>query len=451
MDTEKLFIAQNSTTLKLLFHITAEILQAFVIAWHKFLYTFFIEVCRLCLQPVVSSAAALRSQFRICAVDALYQGEETCAIWRSLSATYALLCMFTMSVLIENPAACEIRSVIRFLNARKVKPIEIYRQICEVYGQNAMSDSMVRRWVRQFNEGRSEVHDEERSGRPSLVTEELVHAIDDKIRENRRFTISALAMEFPQISRSLIHEIVTEKLKFRKLCRRWVPKILTEQHKTKRMGSALQFLTRYDEGGEEFLTQIVTGDETWVSYDTPESKRQSMEWRHTSSPAKVKPKQILTPRKMMCTVFWDWKGILLIDFLPRGQTIKADAYCETLRKLRRAIQNKRRGLLSKGVVFLHDNARPHTANVTKNLLQGFGWDVFDHPPYSPDLAPSDFHLFLHLKSFLGGQHFNNDEELKENVSNWLKTQAANLYEEGIQKLVSRYDKCLQNFGSYVEK
>ncbi|XP_018564185.1 histone-lysine N-methyltransferase SETMAR-like [Anoplophora glabripennis] len=310
---------------------------------------------------------------------------------------------------------------------------------------------MVRRWVRQFSEGRSEVHDEERSGRPSLVTEELVHAIDDKIRENRRFTISALAMEFPQISRSLIHEIVTEKLKFRQLCRRWVPKILTEQHKTKRMGSALQSLTRYDEGGEEFLTQIVTGDETWVSYDTPESKRQSMEWRHTSSPAKVKPKQILTPRKMMCTVFWDWKGILLIDFLPRGQTIKADAYCETLRKLRRAIQNKRRGLLSKGVVFLHDNARPHTANVTKNLLQGLGWEVFDHPPYSPDLAPSDFHLFLHPKSFLGGQHFNNDEELKENVSNCLKTQAANFYEEGIQKLVLRYDKCLQNFGSYVEK
>ena len=125
-----------------------------------------------------------------------------------------------MPVLFETPAACEIRSVIRFLNARKVKPMEIYRQICEVYGQNAMSDSMVRRWVRQFNEGRWEVHDEERSGRPSLVTEELVHAIDDKIHENRRFTISGLAMEFPQISRSLIHEIVSEKMKFRKLCSR---------------------------------------------------------------------------------------------------------------------------------------------------------------------------------------------------------------------------------------
>ncbi|GFW05354.1 histone-lysine N-methyltransferase SETMAR [Trichonephila clavipes] len=70
---------------------------------------------------------------------------------------------------------------------------------------------------------------------------------------------------------------------------------------------------------------------------------------------------------------------------------------------------------------------------------------------SPDLTPSVFHLFLHLKSFLAGKHFNNDKELKENVSNWLKTQAATFYEEGIEKLVPRYSTCLQNFGSYVER
>ena len=342
-----------------------------------------------------------------------------------------------MSALIENAAACEIRSVILFLNAKEVKPSEIYRQICEVYGQNAMSDSMVRRWVRQFNKGRDQVHDEERCGRPSLVTDELVHAIEEKIKQNRKFTISALAMEFPQISQSLIHEIVSEKLKFRKLCSRWVPKILTEQHKKQRMSSALHFLTRYNDGGDDFLSRIVTGDETWVAYDTPETKRQSMEWKHTLSPATVKSKQFLTPRKLMCTVFWDRKGILLINFLPRGKTSNADVYCETIKKLRRAIQNKRRGLLSKGVALFHDNARPHTANVTKNVLKELDWDVFDHPSYSPDLAPSDFRLFLHLKSFLGGQHFNDDDDLKEHVTTWLKTQAETFYEEGIQKLVPR--------------
>ncbi|GFV97888.1 transposable element Tcb2 transposase [Trichonephila clavipes] len=76
--------------------------------------------------------------------------------------------------------------------------------------------------------------------------------------------------------------------------------------------------------------------------------------------------------------------------------------------------------------------------------------LIDSMPQSPDLTPSDFNLFLHLKSFLAGKHFNNDKELKENVSNWLKTQAATFYEEGIEKLVPRYDTCPQNFGSYVE-
>ncbi|GFW94725.1 uncharacterized protein TNCV_4247651 [Trichonephila clavipes] len=60
-------------------------------------------------------------------------------------------------------------------------------------------------------------------------------------------------------------------------------------------------------------------------------------------------------------------------------------------------------------------------------------------------------IFSYISSFLAGKHFNNDKELKENVSNWLQTQAATFYEEGIEKLVPRYDTCLQNFGSYVER
>jgi histone-lysine N-methyltransferase SETMAR len=57
-----------------------------------------------------------------------------------------------------------------------------------------------------------------------------------------------------------------------------------------------------------------------------------------------------------------------------------------------AIQNKRRGMLTYGVVLLHDNAHPHTAAYTQALLEHFNWVVFDHPPYSPDLAPSDYYL-----------------------------------------------------------
>ena len=111
---------------------------------------------------------------------------------------------------IENPAACEIQPVIRFLNAKNMTPAEIHHQICDVYGEHAVSSSMVRKWVRLFNEGRENVHDDPRSGRPSVVNEDLVRAAEEKIRENRRYTITPLSQHFPQISRSLLHKIVSK-------------------------------------------------------------------------------------------------------------------------------------------------------------------------------------------------------------------------------------------------
>jgi len=151
----------------------------------------------------------------------------------------------------------------------------------------------------------------------------------------------------------------------------------------------------------------------------------------------------------MCIECWDRKSVLLVDFLPQSSTINAGVYCDTLKKLRHAIQNKRRGMLSWDVVMIHDNARPHTAATMQNLIMTFGWEQFDHHSYSPDLAPSDFHLFLQLKSFLAGWRFH--DEVKEAITTCFASLAASFYNEGIQKPVQRYDKCLNNGGNYVEK
>jgi hypothetical protein len=91
----------------------------------------------------------------------------------------------------------------------------------------------------------------------------------------------------------------------------------------------------------------------------------------------------------MATIICDRKGPLLINILPQGDTINAAAYCETLKKLRRAIQTKRIGMLTRGVCLLHDNARPHTVRTTQELLQSFKWEVLAHTLHSPDLVPSD--------------------------------------------------------------
>jgi hypothetical protein len=90
---------------------------------------------------------------------------------RKSDSVYTLFCAFKMFRIIEHPADYEIPSAICFLNARNVKPADIHRQICKVYSENAMSDGMVREWVRKFNKGRDNVHDKPQSGRSSVVSD----------------------------------------------------------------------------------------------------------------------------------------------------------------------------------------------------------------------------------------------------------------------------------------
>jgi hypothetical protein len=97
-------------------------------------------------------------------------------------------------------------------------------------------------------------------------------------------------------------------------------------------------------------------------------------------------------------------------------------------------------------MLLHDNASPHASARTQAMIQKFGWEVFE----PPDFAPSDFHMFPKVKEFLGGRRFKSDEEVKDAVKEWLNGLTA-VYDEGMQKLVTRYDKCLNVGGDYVEK
>jgi hypothetical protein len=95
--------------------------------------------------------------------------------------------------------------------------------------------------VRHFNEGSKNVHEDLWSSLPYVVNEDLAHAVEEKIQENRSLAILSLSLHFPRISRPLLNEIVSDKLCFWKLCSRWVLKMLTEEHKLKWQASV--FLT----------------------------------------------------------------------------------------------------------------------------------------------------------------------------------------------------------------
>jgi hypothetical protein len=103
------------------------------------------------------------------------------------------------------------------------------------------------------------------------------------------------------------------------------------------------------------------------------------------------------------------------------------------------------------VVLLRDSVLLHTASHTRALLEHFNWELFDHSPYIPGLAPSDYHLLNYIKERVGSQCFNNNEELMKGVKTWLSSQAADIFDTSIQKLILRYDKCLNSSGDYIKK
>ncbi|GFY19732.1 HTH_48 domain-containing protein [Trichonephila clavipes] len=209
---------------------------------------------------------------------------------------------------------------------------DIHRQIIEVYGTEAMNVSKVRKWVRKTKDGQTNVHDEERSGRPSVITDYLMQAVKTKIRENGRFTITTLSLEFPIVSWSVVYKIETEDLNIKKLC--------------PRNNNQLRCLLRN-------------------STAAPKSIAKQTAWQD----------------------------------------------------------------LPKGVFLLHDNPRSRTAG---ELIESFDLEILDHAPYSPDLAPSDFRLFLFFKHSLGGKHFSDSEEVKPTVNSWLFDQAVDFFEEGFK-------------------
>lgn len=128
-------------------------------------------------------------------------------------------------------AKCEVCSVIRFLNAKGEAAAEIHCQIVSVYGV-VMNRQKVAKWCHEFNARKTDVLDERRTGGPSLINNDLIKKFEGNIHADRLLMINKQHEVFLEVSKSLVHEIVQERSDYHKLCAWWLPKMLTEIHKT---------------------------------------------------------------------------------------------------------------------------------------------------------------------------------------------------------------------------
>jgi histone-lysine N-methyltransferase SETMAR len=345
----------------------------------------------------------------------------------------------------------DIRTIIKFLSLLGKPALEIHQMLVAALGECAPSIQTVRKWMRMISEGRLDMDDEDRSGRPTTVTtDDKVAQISEILKEDRRQTCAEIA-ERAGVSVGTAHTILTQKLHKKKLWAKWVPHLLSDEQRAARVRLSAAHLRRHRREGDSFLSRIVAGDETWVYSWDPELKRQSAEWRSEDSPRPQKARRKQGSMKVMHIIFFDMNGILLSWPVPVGTTVNGLYYQWVLReKLRPAIRKKRPQLLQDGVILLHDNAPAHCKKEVVQMLEDWDWEVLPHPPYSPDLSPCDFFLFHKMKIPLRGIVFDDEEAIKSAVQTSLQGMDKESLSNGISRLVPRWEKCKMLDGSYVE-
>jgi len=337
------------------------------------------------------------------------------------------------------PEEIHIRHCMLYWFHKGVNASEATRNICGVYG-DVLNVRKCQEWFSKFRSGNLDLSDDHRPGRPVELDNDLLRM---EVESDPRQTVRELAEKL-NCSHTTVHEHLQQ---IGKVSRHgvWVPHQLSEDNKAQRRNICNSLLTRQER--EPFLNRIVTGDEKWVLYVNPERKKQ---WITPGQQPIPTPKPGLHPKKVMLCVWWDTCGIIHFELLEPGQTITADLYCQQLDRLKAALITKRAAMVNRrGVILQHDNARPHAAKITQQKIRDLGWEVLPHPPYSPDIAPSDYHLFRSLQHFLSGKIFRDTHEVETALSEYFASKQASFYREGIEKLPQRWGIVLDNDGEYI--
>lgn len=316
---------------------------------------------------------------------------------------------------------------------------EAANDIKAVYKNEAPCESTCRYWFARFKNGNFDLNDEPREGRPKTMDNAQLEAL---LEENPAQTEQELAFQLG-VSQMTISRHLHDLGKVLK-AGKWVPHMLTEDNKYHRLTICNSLALRMKK--KSFLYRIVTGDETWIYYENPVLKKQ---WLNPGQTPHATPKPDLHRKKVMLCIWWDSQGVLYYELLPEGQTVNADRYSTQLIRLSEEIARKRPST-GRQIILLHDNARPHVAKMTRQTIEELRWEAMPHPAYSPDLAPSDYHLFRDLKSHLSSQSFSKAEEIKNWLLEYFASKNQLFFERGIHDLPLRWGKVIASDGDYFD-
>lgn len=340
------------------------------------------------------------------------------------------------------PNKQHLREALLFCFNLKKNAAEARRLLEEAYGEHAPSKTTCEDWFKRFRSGDFDTEDKERSGRPKTIEDaDLQALLDEDDTQTQDQLAEALNMTRQGISKRLhaMGKIQKEG--------KWVPHELTERQMENRRATSEILLLRHER--KSFLHRIVTGDEKWIYFENPKRKKSWLSPGEAST-STARPNRF--GKKTMLCVWWDQKGIVYYELLKPGETVNGHRYRQQLINLNHALLEKRPewDTRHERVILQHDNAPCHRTSIVQDTIKTLKWDLLPHPPYSPDLAPSDYHLFRSMAHGLAGLHLANFEEVQNWLDEWFRSKDASFYRRGIHVLPERWQKCVASEGRYFE-
>jgi [histone H3]-lysine36 N-dimethyltransferase SETMAR len=316
---------------------------------------------------------------------------------------------------------------------------EAKRNVCQALGYEAVKIACAKRWFQKFRRGDTNTQDKPRSGRPlEMDRAAVLQAVED----NPTLTTRMLSLDFICSHTAIKNILHAAGLRVR--LGKWVPHQLTSAQKATRLDAARELLARHQQ--HPFLNRVVTCDEKWISLD---NRRRSKQWLPPGKAALSTPKPDLHQSKVMLCVWWWIGGVIHWEFVERGRSINAELYCAQLERVQAKIRKPcLRQLFRMGVILQQDNARPHIARTTLAKIEQLGWERLVQPPYSPDIAPSDYHLFRSLEHSLAGNRFETVEAVKKHVAAYFASKPTQFYRSGIEKLPEKWQNIINCTGDY---
>ena len=236
----------------------------------------------------------------------------------------------------------------------------------------------------------------------------------------------------------------------RRVSAKFVPRLLTAEQKDDSV-SVCTDLREHAQNDPNFMSSVITGDESWVYRCDLETKQVSSQCKTASSLRPKKARQVKSNVKTMLIAFFDIDGLVHHEYIPREHTLNKECYKTVLQCLCDAVHRHRPEKWRSGIWILHhDNAPARRAVTTNEFLAKHNIPSLPHPPYSPGLALCDFFLFPQLMKTVKGRQFDDFEEIEANATRQMRAVTKSDYQRCFHQWQERWNKCIQAQGHYFK-